>query len=199
MPKIPLQAMVLFFLGLCVGCSSTSPDSSASNGALEMLPRGGDECEGSDCGDRPDDDRCLDWHLGDDGVEDDCYLMCPHPPEGAVAAGFGDECIKDTIHVVSCKDLSNVVLLCEDGREYKFDDLDDQYGTFSLEDCEIVGVWVKAGNNASGDGPGYGEFIELDGEDDSGCGGAGGDGGAGGNGGDDGSGGTGGSGEVIVQ
>ena len=70
----------------------------------------------------------------------------------------------------------------EDGDEYKYDGLEGYYGTFGAGDKRIVGAWVKAGNNASGDGPGYGMRIEPEGDecDGGGAGGAGGDGGTGG-------------------
>jgi len=55
------------------------------------------------------------------------------------------------------------VLKLEDGSTQKFDDLSGLTGEFSaIEDKEglkIVGVWVKSGSNASGDGPGYGEYV----------------------------------------
>ncbi|MEX0741153.1 MAG: fibro-slime domain-containing protein, partial [Phycisphaeraceae bacterium] len=78
------------------------------------------------------------------------------------------------------KDLSNVVLelrhihyleMEDDGiAHFKYDGLTGKTGTFPLpegyEDYRIVGAWIKAGNNASGDGPGYGELVdgEIDGE-----------------------------------
>ena len=208
MPKIPIQAFYISILGLAVGCGSTGPDGSASSGSLEDVPRGADECKGPDCGDPPDDDRCLDWYVGDE-----CHFECPSPPEGDIVV-FEDDC--GQIHVSSCKDLSNVVLLCcEDDtcEEHKIDNLHEQ--RLSLEpledwDCELVGLCVKAGDNAGSgvcDGPGYGEHISRDDFepvdiDCDGAGGNGGDGGGGGGatGGDGGSGGTGGTGgEVLVQ
>lgn len=216
MPNIPLQAFFISILGLALGCGPASPDGSASSGALEDLPNGADECKGRYCGDRPDDGRCLDWYDGDE-----CQFECPSPPEGEIRVF--EEC--GEIHISSCKDLSNVVLLCceddpyEEGEcetltEYKIDNLHEQRLSLQpLEDwhCKLVGLCVKAGNNAGSgvcDGPGYGEHIEefvtLD-EDCDGAGGNGGDGGGGGTGGsgatggDDGSGGTGGGGGIVVQ
>lgn len=196
----PQALVLLFLLGLAFGCASTGPETGVSGVALEMLPRGADECEDYECSDGPHGDRCLDWHIGDDGVAVDCYLDCPRGgPIGAIAVAVDDEECTDEawgeIHIVSCKDLSNVVLDCKDGREYKFDGLTGHYDTFSLADCEIVGVWVKAGNNASGDGPGYGEYFDLSDACD-GTGGTGGNGGSTGTGGMTGTGGTGG---IVVQ
>jgi uncharacterized membrane protein YgcG len=146
----------------------------------------------------------LDWYIGDE-----CHFECPSPPEGDIVVF--EEC--GAIHVSSCKDLSNVVLLCcEDDicEEHKIDNLHEQ--RLSLEpledwDCELVGLCVKAGDNAGSgecDGPGYGEHIPSEDfvtlvEDCDGAGGNGGNGGDGATGGDYGSGGTGGTGEVVVQ
>lgn len=79
---------------------------------------------------------------------------------------------------MSPKALSNVVVKFADGERF-------------AGDREIVTVWVKAGNNVSGDGPGYGERFEADAD----CDGNGGTGGTGGTGATSGTGGTGG---VIV-
>ena len=68
----------------------------------------------------------------------------------------------DCVDVTSCKDLSNVVLLLCDSTEFKFDNLNQgQTGTFCSPDGQdILGVWVKSGCNLSGDGPGYGTYVE---------------------------------------
>ncbi len=63
----------------------------------------------------------------------------------------------------STKDLSNVVLLFADGSKQKFDSLSGYSRTFSGTGANagktVVGLWIKSGNNASGDGPGYGSYI----------------------------------------
>lgn len=65
-----------------------------------------------------------------------------------------------TAYVQSDKDLSNVVLkFCDGSLDYKFDNLSGTEGTFSYQNKELAGVWVKSGCNQSGDGPGYGEFF----------------------------------------
>ena len=67
-----------------------------------------------------------------------------------------------SITVYSCKDLSNVVLEFENGERQRFEGLQGQVGTFSgSAGGRIVGVWVKAGSNGSGDGPGYGERFDV--------------------------------------
>jgi large repetitive protein len=64
----------------------------------------------------------------------------------------------------STMDLSNVVLQFSDGTTQKFEGLTGLTGTFAgtgqhAGKC-ITGVWIKSGCNQSGDGPGYGEFVE---------------------------------------
>ena len=74
----------------------------------------------------------------------------------------------DSVYLTSTKDLSNVVLKLSDGSEHKYDNLDEQgvgaTGSFPVPpdypaDTAIVGVWVKSGENDSGDGSGYGEYL----------------------------------------
>jgi hypothetical protein len=78
-----------------------------------------------------------------------------------------------TVYVTSTKDLSNVVLdfgpdEFGNPRHQKFDGLSGYTGNFEgtgdYEDLDIVGVWIKSGCNASGDGPGYGEHISNPGD-----------------------------------
>ena len=68
----------------------------------------------------------------------------------------------------AAKDLSNVVLRFEDGTEQKFDNLNTgTSGSFEGTDVNegktIEGVWIKAGNNKSGDGPGKGHYHSVTG------------------------------------
>jgi hypothetical protein len=175
-----LKVGLFLFLGLLVGCSSDGSGNTSAD-ALEIVPLGPSDCATDRCGEYPEDD-CSDWYMSD-GHSDDCMLDCPRGgPTGPIAARF--ECYE--VHIVSCKELSNVVVEFKGGERYKYDGLQGHYGTFGAGDKEIVGVWVKAGNNASGDGPGYGMRFDSDAD----CG----DGGTGGTGGDDGMGGAGGAG-----
>lgn len=72
------------------------------------------------------------------------------------------------VAITSTKDLSNVVLDLSNGVEHKYDELSTgTEGEFAVPGGQpggttIVGVWVKSGPNASGDGPGYGEYFGLD-------------------------------------
>ena len=64
-----------------------------------------------------------------------------------------------SINVTSSKDISNIVIEV-DGEQVKFDDLSGT--TFSHDElATITNVWVKSGNNQSGDGPGYGQLFNL--------------------------------------
>jgi hypothetical protein len=182
-----LKFSSILFLGWLVGCATGGTDD-VSGAELEIVPRGSSECAYDHCDGTPD--GCVDWSQSSE-VEG-CMLDCPRGgPTAPIAWRF--EC--DEVHVVSCKDLSNVVVEFADGEVYKYDGLEGHYGTFGAGEKEIVGAWVKAGNNASGDGPGYGMRIEPDGSecDGGGTGGTGGDAGAGGTGGSGGDGGAGGS------
>lgn len=63
--------------------------------------------------------------------------------------------------VESSKDISNIVVSFADGATEKFDGLSG-HSWSRVFDRAVAGVWVKSGNNASGDGPGYGEWFPSD-------------------------------------
>jgi hypothetical protein len=89
-------------------------------------------------------------------------LACPHGGMvGKVKVSFA--C--GEITTVSCKDLSNVVVEFADGSRQRFEGLKGQSGTFRGTGANagevITRVWVKAGANHSGDGPGYGERFDA--------------------------------------
>ncbi|MBT8131314.1 MAG: hypothetical protein KJO35_03525 [Gammaproteobacteria bacterium] len=69
-----------------------------------------------------------------------------------------------SVSVESSKDLSNVVLLFADGTTERISWLEGNELTLAGGGVHLgkmlTGVWVKSGCNHSGDGPGYGEFIE---------------------------------------
>jgi len=69
------------------------------------------------------------------------------------------------VKIWSTKDLSNVVLKYSNGVEQKFDGLSGKQGVFQgtgyNSGRSIYRVWVKSGNNASGEGPGYGEPFDF--------------------------------------
>jgi hypothetical protein len=98
----------------------------------------------------------------------------------------------DSITVYTCKDLSNVVIEVADGERQRVEGLNGQVNSFSVPVGQtITGVWVKSGNNKSGDGPGYGERFDAPEQDcdppqagsgGGGTGGTTGEGGAGGTG-----------------
>ena len=104
-----LKAGLFLFLGALIGCSSDG-SGNTSGDALEIVPRDASECATDHCGDYPDDD-CNDWHAND-GDPDQCTLDCPRGgPTGPIAVRF--ECHE--VHIVSCKELSNVVVEFKDG------------------------------------------------------------------------------------
>lgn len=92
----------------------------------------------------------------------------------AIAAGVtpnatsSDPADTKSVYVTSTKDLSNVVLHFADGAHQKFDGLSSYTGTFSgtgeHAGKALVGVWIKSGCYMSGDGPGYGEYVEHPGD-----------------------------------
>jgi hypothetical protein len=66
------------------------------------------------------------------------------------------------ITVITCKDLSNVVIELDDGSRQRTQGLKGhQNGFVAPTGRSIVGVWVKAGANSSGDGPGYGQRFDA--------------------------------------
>lgn len=68
------------------------------------------------------------------------------------------------IEVVSCKDLSNVVLVYDDCSWEKFDGLTQKSGTFSgtgsNSDKLISHAYIKSGCHKSGEGPGFGRRFD---------------------------------------
>jgi hypothetical protein len=67
------------------------------------------------------------------------------------------------IVITSTKDLSNIVyrVPTDDGHmDTKIDDLEGMSYTLQVEEgVTITDIWVKSGNNRSGDGPGYGQHF----------------------------------------
>jgi hypothetical protein len=109
----------------------------------------------------------------DGDVEEGDEMEAPEPAAPAeldctdgegVVAEFGCE----SVVTRSCKDLSNVVLEFEDGQRERFEGLSGYSATFSgtgeNEGKVVVRVWIKSGNNHSGDGPGYGTSFDAPGD-----------------------------------
>jgi hypothetical protein len=72
------------------------------------------------------------------------------------------DCDAGTVTVTSNKNISNIVVSV-DGVHTKTPDLTGLTYVFGLESLEgLDSVWVKSGNNQSGDGPGYGERFDFD-------------------------------------
>jgi hypothetical protein len=64
------------------------------------------------------------------------------------------------VYVESSLALSNVVVRYSNGSVYTYQGLSGQTGTFGNGNV-ISKVWVKSGDNESGDGPGYGELFDF--------------------------------------
>lgn len=82
-------------------------------------------------------------------------------PTGTVTVTYS--CDAGAWEITSTKALSNVVVGA-DGEELKTEMPDDpKLYTWSVADTDgsVDTIWVKAGNNKSGDGPGYGERFDL--------------------------------------
>jgi hypothetical protein len=100
--------------------------------------------------------------------------QCDNDGDGKADANFGSTNYNDSktikaqfsadgkqVVVTSTdKDISNIVVKYDGAPDYKYDNLTGKSYTVTSDQYTILGVWVKAGDNASGDGPGYGEFIE---------------------------------------
>lgn len=83
-------------------------------------------------------------------------------PAAAIPAEISVEvdCDTSTIVVTSTRDLSNIVFVV-DGEESKIEFEEDQPTLYVLELDGISTVWVKSGNNGSGDGAGFGERFDI--------------------------------------
>lgn len=83
------------------------------------------------------------------------------PGDGAVVnATFA--CGNSSVDVTSTKDLSNVVLRLSDGRDIKHGDLEGNSKTFvAPAETTITAVFIKSGDNASDEGPGYGQRVNA--------------------------------------
>jgi hypothetical protein len=101
-----------------------------------------------------------DGPLVGEGADGGLALVCPR---GGNTGPIRVEFYCGELIVVTCKDLSNVVLELEDGTRTRFEGLKGHQNRFvaSAAQGSFVGVWVKAGNNKSGDGPGYGERFDA--------------------------------------
>jgi len=78
----------------------------------------------------------------------------PSAKAGQTHAEWSSDC--SVVVASSTKDISNVVFMI-DGVEHRIEFED---GTHELElPGEITDLWIKAGNNKSGHGPGYGQHY----------------------------------------
>ncbi|MFK5645109.1 MopE-related protein [Ornithinimicrobium sp. LYQ121] len=86
-------------------------------------------------------------------------------PTGDITVDY--DCDAGAWVITSEKNLSNIVV-GDDGMESKTELSDMRLYTYIVSDPDATldTIWVKAGNNKSGDGPGYGERFDLG---DTGC------------------------------
>lgn len=94
----------------------------------------------------------------------------PPPPQLECEKGGSTSGVRvafrcDEITVETCKDLSNVVIEYEDGVRQRFEGQQGHVNVFAGEGdhvgASIARVWVKAGANHSGEGPGYGQRFDA--------------------------------------
>lgn len=87
------------------------------------------------------------------------------PPQDASQPQISVEYRYRSVFVTSTMDLSNVVLKYANDATQKFDGLTGFSGTFAgtgdNANQPIYRVWVKSGNNESGEGPGFGEPFDF--------------------------------------
>lgn len=161
----------------CTELSGTPPmaaDDDGEKSEAKQAPAAG----GGGAAERPGNAAVLDD--SDAGVGLDC-------PKGGKTSVVRVEFDCGTITTYTCKDLSNVVIEFEDGTRQRFEGQSGHVNTFQGTGPNagkiVVRVWVKAGPNFSGDGPGYGERVEAPERDctppAAGSGGLGGSGGSG--------------------
>jgi hypothetical protein len=155
-------------LSCAVACGSS--DDTSTDNSLDALRKSREASAPADEGDAEEESGDADGEEpGDEGggseeggseggeTEEDCA----EEPECEITVDF--DC--DEIEVDTCKDLSNVVIEFADGSLQRFEGLSGHSNSFTgtgeNAGKEIAGVWVKSGNNASGDGPGYGERFDA--------------------------------------
>jgi hypothetical protein len=93
------------------------------------------------------------------------YITVFGQPAGENRPQISVEYRYKSVYVESTLDLSNVVLLFSNGATQTFDGLSGTSGVFKGTDGNnnrpITRVWVKSGDNASGEGPDYGEPFDF--------------------------------------
>ncbi|MEX1041613.1 MAG: pilus assembly protein TadG-related protein [Pirellulaceae bacterium] len=158
-PTVPLRASAVSFVEardmVVVLDFSASMNDDSQYAALNRFSQDSIEGNMRDIADS------LTANLGNLSFDQQYLTIVGQPQQGGggaqITVTFGDR----EVIIESSKDLSNVVLEFENGYRYKFDGLSGKTGTFrgvgGYNGRRIVGCWVKSGNNASGDGPGYGE------------------------------------------
>ncbi len=146
--------------------SACGDDTGADNGSDGGRDRGADaaierdagRAEPRDGGDLPGDPGTGPDPDADGGFTLECM-------RGAKVSVVHVEFRCSEITVYTCKDLSNIVIEYEDGTQGRIEGTNGHVNSFTGTGANagkrIVRVWVKAGNNKSGDGPGFGERVDA--------------------------------------
>jgi hypothetical protein len=164
--RITAHKLIYCGLILAIGCGEQDDDSRAlSRGDLASASEADDPAPTSDRGDLASTSN-TGWvgEFSDDSPDE------PPPPELECGQGGSTDAVRvvfrcDEITVETCKDLSNVVVEYEDGSRQRFDGQTGHVNVFAGDGdhggASITRVWVKAGANHSGEGPGYGERFDA--------------------------------------
>lgn len=80
-------------------------------------------------------------------------------PRSVADVDVAFDCVADGWRITSTKDLSNIVY--DDGNGHHRIEFGAPTQEFLLVADDVSTIWVKSGNNRSGDGPGYGERFDV--------------------------------------
>ncbi len=129
------------------------------------------ECKDAAGGVLVDDETAADGGDGDGAVKakgkknndggDDGNAVAPVEADlEAADSGIAVACTASSIYVsTTVHDISNIVVALQDGTHVKYDNLKGK--SYTVPEANVVTVWVKSGDNDSGDGPGYGERFDC--------------------------------------
>jgi hypothetical protein len=154
--KLRHMLWTLLMVVTALGCYDRSPraaDSEGTGAPVQSERTPGEQVdEAADFGEL----------AADGGIPVDAGLTCE---KRASVAALRVEFTCRSVTVYTCKDLSNLVIEFEDGTRQRFEGqsghVNDFSGTGANAGKRIVRVWVKAGANHSGEGPGYGQRVET--------------------------------------
>jgi hypothetical protein len=159
--RLPQRALLSLACALAYACGDADGQLGDDNSGLSAAGSSDSDQEADEAGPSGGPESSAGSAAAADLTVDDLACVRGGGQVGEVRVAFA--CGEITI--VSCKDLSNVVLEFADGSRQRFEGLKGQRDVFSgtgkYGGAVITGVWVKAGSNHSGDGPGYGERFDA--------------------------------------